>query len=278
MPPYAIIGAGNMGEAIATGLVRSNLCAAQSLLIAETDRDRRNALVASFPNIFSSADETIAALSHAESLPGSGPLILAVKPQVFPQIVPLLAPSLSRTPRLVISILAGVTTRTLAESFPGARIVRAMPNLPAKLSKGCSALCAGPRATPEDLLIARQVFESLGHVHDLPEELMDAFTAVAGSGPAYLFFLAEAMEQAAVAADIPTSLARAIVRQVIAGSAALLESDPRTPADLRAAVTSRGGTTAAAIDELTRAGVLAAFVRAILAARDRAHELSWQTP
>ncbi len=152
-----------------------------------------------------------------------------------------------------------------------------MPNTPAQIVKGITALFPGPGATPKDLATARYLFQAVGKVIDLPESLLDAFTAVAGSGPAYLFHLAESMAAGAEAVGFDRPQALELVRATIAGAAGLLEAATDTdPADLRAMVTSKGGTTAAAITLLEDRAVLPAMRDAITAARDRGRELASQ--
>src|SRR5690606_13250813 len=158
---------------------------------------------------------------------------------------------------------------------PNAAVVRAMPNLPARIRQGATAICLGDGAAPGDDDFALALFRGIGPlVLRIDESLMDAFTAVAGSGPAYLFYLAEAMTRAATELGFDAPAAREIVKATLAGSASLLAQSSESPADLRAAVTSKGGTTEAATTVLDNAGVMNAIVRAITAARDRGRELA----
>jgi len=149
-----------------------------------------------------------------------------------------------------------------------------MPNLPAKIRQGITALCAGAGTRPGDDSFAREIFGGVGPmVVTIEESLMDAFTAVAGSGPAYVFYLAEAMIQASVRLGFDEPTARDIVRETIAGAGNLLADSAEAPEKLRAAVTSKGGTTEAACKKLDEAGVMPAIVEAIRAARDRGREI-----
>ncbi|MEZ6234470.1 MAG: pyrroline-5-carboxylate reductase [Phycisphaerales bacterium] len=208
-------------------------------------------------------------------------MLIAVKPQMFEAVGAELAPVLSSTGQsergepLVVSIMAGTRAAAIRERLGGAvRVVRAMPNTPARIGQGVTGIAAGPGATEADLAVAERLFRACGPVVvRIDEGLMDAFTAVAGSGPAYLFYLAEAMERAAVAVGFDGATARGMVGQTIRGAAALLEQGA-DPAALRAAVTSKGGTTAAATGSLDRDGVAEAVGRAIAAGRDRGRELA----
>jgi pyrroline-5-carboxylate reductase len=148
-----------------------------------------------------------------------------------------------------------------------------MPKLPASVSKGVTAIAPARGATPSDVARVRTLFHAVGQAMELSEDLFDAFTAVAGSGPAYVFLLAEAMERAAIELGLDPGLAPMIVRDTIAGASELLSRSSMSPRDLRDSVTSAGGTTAAALGVLDGEGVLEATVRAIAAARDRSREL-----
>jgi pyrroline-5-carboxylate reductase len=180
------------------------------------------------------------------------------------------------TSRVVISILAGASTTRLRECLASdVRVVRAMPNLPAAIGKGVTALCLSRNANESDATFARRIFSGIGPaVIDLDEPMMDAFTAVAGSGPAYLFYLAESMVQGAMRVGFSRADALRIVRSTLAGSAAMLEQSADEPAALREAVTSKGGTTEAALRVLNSKTVLQDFADAIEAARDRGRDLA----
>jgi len=272
--PLAVIGGGNMGSAIVTGVVRAGVLGTSGIGVAEPDLEKRKSLAGQGVLCVADAGEALAWLEQAEPRRGAGVVLLAVKPQMLSAIIGTLAASGARTPRLVLSILAGVPTARLERDLPGCRVVRAMPNLPAKLGRGCTAMCSGTSATPDDVDASRAILTAVGEVLDIPEALMDGFTAVAGSGPAYLFYLAEAMERGAIDAGFEASDARRIVRATLVGAVAVLEHDAGDPAALRAAVTSPGGTTQAAIALLDRERVSEHARAAVLAARDRGRELA----
>jgi pyrroline-5-carboxylate reductase len=204
---------------------------------------------------------------------GGVTVLLAIKPQVFAKSGVELARELGAVGR-VVSVMAGVEAGSVAGVFGGARVVRTMPNLPALVGQGCTAIAAGPGAGARDVEWVERVFGAVGRVVRIDESLMDAFTALAGSGPAYLFYLAEIMRDAGIAMGMEPGDADAAARQTLAGAAAMLASSSARPEELRAGVTSPGGTTAAAIAALEAAGVKAAWMKAIAAARDRGAELA----
>jgi pyrroline-5-carboxylate reductase len=197
--------------------------------------------------------------------------MLAVKPQVFDVVAPALHARVDH--RVVMSIMAGVGTERIGRALGDVRVIRLMPNTPARVGKGITAICLGAGARPGDDALARSIFEAVGVVEPIDESLMNAFTAIAGSGPAYVFYLAEAMTRAGVAIGFDESTAARIVRATIAGAGALLDASDEDPGALRAAVTSKGGTTAAAIGMLDERDVMDAVVEAGRAARDRGREL-----
>jgi pyrroline-5-carboxylate reductase len=203
-------------------------------------------------------------------------LVLAIKPQALdaaaPGIDPLVGPD-----TLLVSILAGKTVADLGRALPSARaVVRAMPNLPASVRKGATGAAASPEVTPAQKAAAHALLAAIGHVEWLDtEDLVDAVTAVSGSGPAYVFYLVECLAEAGAAAGLPADLAMRLSRAMVAGAGELLARSELPAATLRENVTSPGGTTAAALDVLMREPGLAALMReAVAAAKRRAEELS----
>lgn len=268
-PGLMIIGGGVMGSAVARGAVAASLVAPARLTVVETDPARARAAA---DLGWTTAPDPAAALALAQP---DDPVLLAVKPQSFDAVADAWRGKLRG--RLVLSIMAGIPSARLATQLGPLppRIVRIMSNTPARLGRGCTAIAAGPGATPEDLAWCDGLCRVLGPaVVTIDEPLMDAFTAVAGSGPAYLFLLAESMTAAAVSLGLSPSDADLAVRQTLLGSAALLAGSADAPEALRAAVTSRGGTTAAAVRVLESAGFQRVIGEAITAARDRGRELS----
>lgn len=270
-PKLAVIGAGAMASAILDGAFGAGLLSPAEVVVVEPDESRRSAMAARGCAIAQGSTPEAALRALA---PG-GVVLLATKPQSLADV----ARALGASPLLrgvVISILAGARSERVREAFGGsARVVRVMPNTPARIGLGVSAIAMGAGAQAGDDAMALKLFGAVGEVVRVEEAMMDAFTALAGSGPAYIFYLAEAMVQAGVEMGFDPRTADTVARAVIRGSAELLVRSPNErAAALRAAVTSKGGTTEAAIQSMERAGVGEAIVRAIAAARDRGAELS----
>ena len=271
--PLLVIGGGNMGRAIVQGAVRAGTLAGGAVVVLEPDAAKHAAFLEVGCAAHATADLAMSAFAALETHHADGLVLLAVKPQMLGVVAESVGSSLRDRSRLVMSVLAGATTTRLAEVF-GARVVRLMPNTPAQIGLGVTAMCAGPGTTGTDLGITRTLFASVGRVIDLAEDLMDAFTAVAGSGPAYVYLLAEGMAAGAEAVGFTRPQAAELARATIVGAAGLLQGQPEVdPAALRAMVTSKGGTTAAALQVLDERGVVGSIVGAIVAARDRGREL-----
>jgi pyrroline-5-carboxylate reductase len=260
------IGGGNMAGAIARGLVAAGV-AGRRIAVAEPAEATRAALAAALPGATLGADN-LAVAAFADVL------VLAVKPQVLADVATALAPA-RRAGQLVVSVAAGVRLASLAGWLgAGTPLVRAMPNQPALIGAGITALVASPGLPRAAAARAEQVLAAAGRTVWLADEsLMDAVTAVSGSGPAYFYLLVELMEQAGRALGLPADLAAALARQTALGAGRTLTETGAGPAALRAAVTSPGGTTAAAIAEFERADLAAIVTRALTAARDRGAEL-----
>jgi pyrroline-5-carboxylate reductase len=274
-PPLAVIGGGNMAQAILRGAVAAGVLDPSRVAVAEPDESKRGAL-STLATPIATAAEAISWLARAESTPGEGQILLAVKPQMLTAVAGEVSHALAPSRRIVISILAGTPTPRI-QSLLGRYLamIRVMPNLPASIGQGATAIAAGAGARDGDEQFAQRIFSAVGPVVVTTDEsLMDAFTAVAGSGPAYLFYLAEAMARAATDLGFDAPTADRITRQTLLGAATMLAASGQPPADLRAAVTSKGGTTEAAISALDSAGVMATIIRAITAARDRGRELA----
>lgn len=270
--PVAFIGGGNMTRAILDGARAAGVLDPERCPVAEPDPDRRSA----FPLGLPTAIDALERLEAIEPGPGSGQVLLAVKPQTLSAVSDEIRPALEKGPgRVVVSILAGTPSSKIRRVLgPSARVVRVMPNTPARVGRGMSAVCPGEGALPGDEALAERIMRAVGRVVRIEEGLMDAFTALAGSGPAYVFYLAEALAAAGVEAGFDAGQSAEIARQVVAGAGELLARDPTPPEDLRGAVTSKGGTTAAAIEVLDREGVRRIVTQAVLAARDRGRSLA----
>jgi pyrroline-5-carboxylate reductase len=204
-------------------------------------------------------------------------VVVAVKPADVPGALESAASALAPG-TLVVSIAAGVTLATLEALLPGYPVVRAMPNTPALVRRGAAAIAAGTHAGEEHLTRAERILAAVGTVTRVPESLLDAVTGLSGSGPAYLFLLAEALIDAGVGVGLPRPVAQALVTQTLLGSATLLAEGPDGPEALRAAVTSPGGTTAAGLAALEARAVRAAFLEAVTAATERSRQLGQKDP
>ncbi len=260
-----LVGAGKMGGAMLAGWLGGGLDPARTTILDPHPSPEIAALCAARG----------LALNPA-TVPASEALVLAMKPQGLDAAAPMLA-GLADGGTLVVSILAGKTIEDLRARLPRAQaIVRAMPNLPASIGRGATGAVASPEVAPSQRAGADALLASVGSVEWLDDEgLIDALTAVSGSGPAYVFLLAEAMAQAGIAAGLPADMAARLARSTVSGAGALLDATDRDAGQLRQDVTSPGGTTAAALAVLMRAGGLPDLMReAVAAGRHRAGELS----
>jgi pyrroline-5-carboxylate reductase len=262
----AILGAGQIGEALLTGLLSSGWRTA-SELSASARREERAAELRERHGV-------AVTLSNAEAAAGAALVVIAVKPQdietLLGEVGPLLQPE-----QTVLSIAAAIPTAAIERHLgSGVPVVRAMPNTPATVHEGIAGICAGAHAGDEHLERAEQVLLHLGRVVRLPESAMDAVTAVSGSGPAYFALLAEAMIEAGILLGLSREVSTQLVVQTMLGTAKLLRDEKMHPVDLREAVTSPGGTTIRAIRVLEQEGVRAAFLNAIQAAMERSQELA----
>ncbi|MGL5827015.1 MAG: pyrroline-5-carboxylate reductase [Nocardioides sp.] len=259
-----ILGAGVMGETILSGLLRSGRHPAE-IVVAEKRPERADELTRTYGVRVDSDPAVVAAAST---------VILAVKPQDLGEVLTELAPVL-RPRQLLISLAAGRTLDFIEARVPaGVAVVRVMPNTPALVNQGMAAVTRGTACTDAQLEEAEALMATTGRVIRIPEAQMDAVTAVSGSGPAYVFLIAEAMALAGERLGLPPEVGSELVRQTLLGAATMLCETDHSPATLRRQVTSKGGTTAAAIAELEDRGVPEAFLVAMTAARDRSIELA----
>lgn len=264
MSKLALLGGGKMGEALLGGLLEAGY-QVEDLAVAELIPERRHALESRFPGVR-------VVPSPAWAVPECDIVVVAVKPVDAAGALQVAAPALEPG-ALVISIAAGVTLAALEAAAPGHPVVRAMPNTPAIVRRGAAAVAAGSHTGPEHMATAERVLGSVGSVVSVPESLLDAVTGLSGSGPAYVFLVAEALIEAGVHAGLPRPTSVALVTQTLLGSATLLAEGPDGPEALRAAVTSPAGTTAAGIAALEARSVRAAFLEAVKAATERSREL-----
>ena len=255
-----VVGGGKMGEALLVGLVASGWAEPGELHVVEPDPSRQAAVSGAAPGVSVST----------EPLYGTD-AVIAVKPDVVAAVLPALAASgIAR----VLSIAAGVRTGAIEAGLPtGTSVVRAMPNTPALVSKGAAAIAAGSAATSDDLDWAGGILEAVGTVNVVSETDLDAVTGLSGSGPAYLFRLAEALTAAGMAQGLDAATADALTRQTLLGAATLLASSGEDPGRLRENVTSPGGTTAAGLAVMDSDDFMGLIDRVVGAATERSREL-----
>jgi pyrroline-5-carboxylate reductase len=265
----ALLGGGKMGGALVGGLLAADFDAAD-LAVAEVDAERRRELEGRFPEVrvvpsvswaVADADVVVVCLKPADVAPALDAAGAALGPDA-----------------LVLSIAAGVTIAALEAAAPGRPVVRAMPNTPATIGLGAAAIAAGSHANDGHLDLAETLLGALGLVVRLPEHLLDAVTGLSGSGPAYVFLVAEALVEAGVLVGLPRDVASRLVNQTLLGASTLLAQGDEGPEALRAAVTSPGGTTAAGLRSLEAAGMRSAFIDAVVAATRRSGELGGRPP
>ena len=259
----AFVGGGNMAGALIGGLLRAGR-AARSIVVVEPHEPQRVRLAQDF-------GVTAQAAADAR-LADAGTVVWAVKPQLFAQAAAPCAPFVAQA--LQLSVMAGIRSADIAAASGSARVVRAMPNTPALIGRGIAGLYARPGVTAQERANVEGLLAPTGALLWVDQEAdLDAVTALSGSGPAYVFYVLEAMMQAATAMGLSAEQGRALALATFDGATELARRSPETPETLRAQVTSKGGTTFAAISALEAAGVKAAFVGALQAAQRRAHEL-----
>lgn len=264
MGTVAIFGAGVMGETLLSGLLRSGRDP-ETLVITERRADRAAELTHTYG---------VRAVSNTEAAQAADTLVFAVKPQDIEALLAEISEHVDPD-NLVVSIAAGITTGTIEALLPpGRAVVRVMPNTPALVDQGMAAVSAGSRVSPEQLEEAKALLAATGKVADVPEKLQDAVTAISGSGPAYIFYVVEAMIEAGVVLGMPRATATELVVQTLFGAATMMRETGQHPTVLREQVTSPGGTTAAALRTLDDHKVRAAFITAMEAAAKRSAELS----
>jgi pyrroline-5-carboxylate reductase len=260
----AVLGAGVMGETLLSGLLRSGRTAAE-LVVTDRRPDRAAELAERYG---------VDVVPNVEAAAKADTLVLVVKPQDMADLLDEIAPQV-RPGALVISLAAGITTGFLEERLAaGTPVVRVMPNTPALVDEGMAAISPGSHCDEAHLAEAEALLRSVGHVLRVPEKQQDAVTAISGSGPAYIFFVVEAMIEAGVHLGLPRSTANELVVQTVVGAAKMLRETGEHPVVLRENVTSPAGTTAAAVRELEDHKVRAAFLTALEAARNRSRALA----
>jgi pyrroline-5-carboxylate reductase len=260
----AILGAGVMGETLLSGLIRAGR-SPETLMVGEKRPHRATEL---------SERYGVRVVGNREAAAEAQTVVVVVKPQDMGDLLDDIAGEL-RPGQLVVSLAAGITTAYIESRLPdGVAVVRVMPNTPALVDEGMAAVSPGSHCDEAHLAMAEGMLAAVGRVVQVPESQQDAITAISGSGPAYLFFVVEAMIEAGVHLGLPRPTATELVVQTVVGSAKLLRETGEHPTVLREQVTSPGGTTAAAVRELEDHKVRAAFLTAMEAARDRSRALA----
>jgi pyrroline-5-carboxylate reductase len=260
----AFIGGGQMAEAMIGGLLSGQVCAAESVWATDPVAERRDRLKSQFG--------IRVGTTNREAVVWADVVVLAVKPQMLPAVLSELGQTLAHA--LVISIVAGVTIRTIEEQTGSAtRVVRAMPNTPALIREGMTALVPGAGVSNDDVRLVRTMFEAVGLVVLVEERMMDAVTGLSGSGPAYIFQAIEALADGGVMMGLPRQTAELLAAQTVLGSARLVLESGEHPAQLKDRVASPGGTTIAGLHQLEQAGFRAALMAAVEAATIRSKEL-----
>ena len=261
------IGGGNMATALIRGLLGSKAYQPREIWVSEKLPAQRRKIERTFRITTTEENATLAA--------GSATVILAVKPQNMDDVLAEIRPAVN--PRtLFISIAAGVRLRRLERGLgPGSRVVRVMPNTPALVGRGMSVVAAGSRASARDVAHTLSIFSSVGSAEAVPREaLLDAVTGLSGSGPAFVYLFAEGLVAGGRAGGLPQTLAERLSFQTIEGAAAMLKETGKTPAELRAMVTSPGGTTLAGLAHLESKSFLDTVRGAVASATSRARELA----
>ena len=263
----AILGIGNMGRALFGGLMRGHDVDPGQVRITRRNTAALDALADEFPGIITTTD-------NSEAARGADIVILAVKPQTVSTVLSDIREDLAPE-TLVISILAGITTEALREALgQDVPVVRAMPNTPALVDEGATALAGGRYAEDVHVGRARAIFEAVGTVEVLPEDMMDAVTGLSGSGPAYVYMIIEAMTDGGVKQGLPRPQALRLAAQTVFGAAKLVLETGRHPAILRDEVTTPGGTAIAAVANLEDHGLRTMLINAVATATARSAELS----
>jgi pyrroline-5-carboxylate reductase len=258
-----IIGGGVMGEALLSRLIVQKLYVPAEVLVSEPQAPRRDFLMSQYGVETTSDNQKVVADAEV--------LLLAIKPQVFDVVTAALQPV--NASQVVLSILAGMPLARLEAVFSKQPVVRAMPNTPATVGAGVTAIAPGQYAQSTHLQIAHQIFAAVGEVVEVSENLIDAVTGLSGSGPGYVAVMIEALIDGGVAAGLPRAIATQLAIQTVRGTAELLQTSGMHPAELKDRVTSPGGTTIAGIAHLESVGFRSALIEAVKASYRRSQEL-----
>lgn len=257
-----------MAEAIVAGIIKKSVVDAADVCVTDISEDR----LSYFKNQYGTATSS----NNATAVAQADVVMLCVKPQVFPAVWPEISDAL-KPDALVISIMAGVPSAKIAGGKP-IRVVRIMPNTPALIGECAAGIAAGKWATETDLAVAKQLMQAVGTAVVVKEEEIDAVTALSGSGPAYVFYLLEAMLAAAEKMGLEAGISRELALSTVIGAAKLMQATGENADELRRKVTSKGGTTHAAITTMEEHSVKEAIISALLAAQARSKELAQGSP
>ncbi len=262
----AFIGGGNMAEALIKGVLASGLdIAAKDISVSDPQEAKRAYLTDSYGIVTHD--------NNKKAMTGAKLVVIAVKPQVIDGVLKEIQDEVADD-QVVVSIAAGISiARIHTHLYADTKVVRAMPNTPALVGQGASAITPGPGVTKDELESVRELLASVGSVVVVGEDQMDAVTALSGSGPAYVFTVIEALADGGVKMGLPRDVATTLAAQTVAGAGSMVLSTGTHPASLRDMVTSPGGTTVAALHVLEKSGVRGAFISAVEAATKRAKEL-----
>lgn len=271
LPAVAILGAGSMGGAILSGLLKPGVSVTGGIRVTNRSELKASALRTDDVASYSTENDSSANLAAVE---GARLVLVAVKPAMIPDLLREIAGALEPD-AIVISVAAGVPTATMEALLPaGIAVLRAMPNTPAVVGRAVTGLSAGSRSTAEQLALATALFETVGTVVEVPEERIDALSTISGSGPAYVFYLIEQLTRTAEGMGFSAAEAATLVNTTFLGASELLAASGSTPQELRRQVTSPNGTTERAIAELEKADLTTVFDRATAAALARSRELA----
>lgn len=258
-----IIGGGVMGESLLARLIIKKIYLPAEVLVSEPQSQRRDFLTSQYGVETTAENQKVVADADV--------LLLAIKPQAFEAVIAVVQPS--HASQTVLSILAGTPLARLEAAFPGQPVIRAMPNTPATVGAGITAIAPGKHAQPAHLQIAHQIFAAVGEVVEVSENLIDAVTGLSGSGPGYVAIMIEALIDGGVAAGLSRAIATQLALQTVRGTAELLQISGMHPAELKDRVTSPGGTTIAGIAHLESVGFRSALIEAVKASYRRSQEL-----
>ena len=277
MIKFGTIGGGVMGEALLSRLIAQKVYLPSEILVSDPQPQRRQFLTETYGIGTTASNLEVAAATEV--------LFLAIKPQVFETVALELSVGVDRpqdhngeianpkSEAVNVSILAGMSLSKLAQAFPGQAVLRVMPNTPATVGAGMSAIAPGKLVQPADLELVKRMFEAVGEVVEVPESMLDAVTGLSGSGPGYVAILIEALTDGGVCAGLPRAIASQLALQTVFGTAKLLQETGMHPAELKDRVTSPGGTTIAGIATLESNGFRSALIEAVKAACLRSQEL-----